>query len=257
MPKIYKMIDKTDQYTIKKDNIPNLPFRMIAVGSSGSGKTSTAIGNLLLRSEFYKDDFFPENIFIFSGSKGDRKIMIVKEQLDIPDSNIIIGFNEEQMHTIYDMIVDEYNEAINKGTKPNQVLIILDDLGYSNRLNVGRKKDDIMSLLYSNGRKYLVSTLTLVQKHSQLSTVVRNNTSAALLWGCNNRELDLIESDFNFLKGKGNKQRFHEIFRRLTSDNKHDFMVIDLSKKDIYRDKDFEPICVCSDGTNKCGNRII
>ena len=40
MPKIYKLKDKTDQYTIKKDNIPNLPFRMIAVGSSGSGKTS-------------------------------------------------------------------------------------------------------------------------------------------------------------------------------------------------------------------------
>jgi len=257
MPKIYKLKDKTDQYTIKKDNIPNLPFRMIAVGSSGSGKTSTAIGNLLLRSEFYKDDFHPENIFIFTGSRGDQKITIVKNQLDIPDSNIIVGFNEEQMHTIYDMIVDEYNDAINKGTKPNQILIILDDLGYSNRLNVGRKKDDIMSLLYSNGRKYLVSTLTLVQKHSQLSTVVRNNTSACLLWGCNNRELDLIESDFNFLKGKNHKQRFHEMFRRLTSENKHDFMVIDLSKKDIYRDKDFEPICVCNDGTNKCGHRII
>ena len=28
-----------------------------------------------------------------------------------------------QMHTIYDMIVDEYNDAINKGTKPNQVLL--------------------------------------------------------------------------------------------------------------------------------------
>ena len=257
MPKIYKLKDKTDQYTIKKDNIPNLPFRMIAVGSSGSGKTSTAIGNLLLRSEFYKDDFHPENIFIFTGSRGDQKIMIVKNQLDIPDSNIIVGFNEEQMHTIYDMIVDEYNDAINKGTKPNQILIILDDLGYSNRLNVGRKKDDIMSLLYSNGRKYLVSTLTLVQKHSQLSTVVRNNTSAALFWNCNNRELDLIESDFNFLKGKGNKQHFYNIFRHLTSENKHDFMVIDLSKKDIYRDKDFEPICTCSDGTNKCGHRVI
>ena len=95
MPKIYKLKDKTDQYTIKKDNIPNLPFRMIAVGSSGSGKTSTAIGNLLLRSEFYKDDFHPENIFIFTGSRGDQKIMIVKNQLDIPDSNIIVGFNED------------------------------------------------------------------------------------------------------------------------------------------------------------------
>ena len=257
MPKIYKLKDKTDQYTIKKDNIPNLPFRMIAVGSSGSGKTSTAIGNLLLRSEFYKNDFHPENIFIFTGSREDHKIMIVKNQLDIPDSNIIVGFNEDAIRTIYDMVVDEYNEAITKGKKPNQTLFIFDDIGYSNRLNVGRKKDDVMSLLYSNGRKYLVSTLTLVQKHSQLSTVIRNNTSAGLFWNCNNRELELIESDFNFLKGKGNKQLFHELFRKLTEKNKHDFMVIDLSKTHIYRDKDFEPICICNDGTNKCGNRII
>ena len=47
------------------------------------------------------------------------------------------------------------------------------------------------------------------------------------------------------------------MFRTLTEKDRHDFMVIDLSKKDIYRDKDFEPICVCNDGTNKCGNRII
>ena len=253
MPKIYKMRDKTDKFTVQKENIPNLPFRMIAVGSSGSGKTSTAIGNLLLRSEFYLNDFLPENIFIFTGSKGDRKIMTVKEQLDIPESNIIIGFHEEVVRTIYDMVVDEYNDNLKTGQKPNQVLFIFDDLGYTNRLCIGRKKDDVMSLLYSNGRKYLVSTLTLVQKHSQLATVIRNNTSAAMFWNCNNKELELISDDFNFLKGKGNKQRFHDMFRKLTENDKHDFMVVDLSKKHIYRNKDFQHICLCEGNKNCCG----
>jgi hypothetical protein len=256
MPIVYKMKDKTDKFTIKKDNIPNLPMRMIGVGSSGSGKTSV-IGNLLLRDDFYKNDFDPENIFIFTGSKGDAKIKIIKDQLDIPNENIIVGFNEDVVKTIYDMVVDEFNDHIKNNTKPPHVLFMFDDLGYTNRLSVGRKKDCVMSLLYSNGRKYLISTLTLVQKHSQNATVIRNNTSCGLFWNCNNRELELIETDFNFLKGKGNKQRFHDMFRKLTENNKHDFMVVDLSKKDIYRDKNFEPICTCMDGTNKCGNKII
>lgn len=66
--KILKMKDKSDNFTIKKEHTFSLPMRLLAIGRTGCGKSSTALGNLLLRKEFYRNDFKPENIYIFSGS---------------------------------------------------------------------------------------------------------------------------------------------------------------------------------------------
>ena len=38
--KVLPMKDKTDKYTIQKIELPNLPFRMLMIGGSGSGKSS-------------------------------------------------------------------------------------------------------------------------------------------------------------------------------------------------------------------------
>ena len=57
MPKILQMIDKSDAYTTKKKDIFNLPMRILAIGKTGCGKSSSCLGNFLLRPEFYKDDF--------------------------------------------------------------------------------------------------------------------------------------------------------------------------------------------------------
>ena len=44
---------------------------------------------------------------------------------------------------------------------------------------------------------------------------------------------------------------------RQNTENKHDFMIMDLSKnkKEIYRDKEFKPIkfCECKGNLNECG----
>lgn len=62
------MKDKSDNFTIKKEHTFSLPMRLLAIGRTGCGKSSTALGNLLLRKEFYRNDFKPENIYVFSGS---------------------------------------------------------------------------------------------------------------------------------------------------------------------------------------------
>ena len=56
MPKVFKMKDISDSFTIKKDDIPSLPMRMLAIGRTGCGKSSIALGNLLLRDVFYRKD---------------------------------------------------------------------------------------------------------------------------------------------------------------------------------------------------------
>ena len=90
--KIDKMIDNTDSFTTEKDhNLFNLPMRVLMIAKTGDAK-STTLGNMLLKPEGYRDDFEPENIYIFSGSlKGDEKLRIMIQELEIPSSNLFNG----------------------------------------------------------------------------------------------------------------------------------------------------------------------
>lgn len=250
---IYKMKDKSDSFTIKKKEIFNLPMRLLILGKTGCGK-SGLLGNLLLRKEFYRDDILPENIFIFSGSvRGDMKLQQIIESLDIPSTNIYDTYDEEAAHIIYDMLVDNFNEAVREKVKPEHSLFIFDDLGFSN-LQRQNKKNDIMNRILSNGRKYLISTCTLNQRVTQLSRNCREQVSGAIIHSCSNKDLDLIESDFNYLKGKNCRERFREMFRNHTSESPHDFIVINFSNgKNIYQNKKFQNICLCEGEKNECG----
>lgn len=246
---IYKMKDKSDSFTIKKKDIFNLPMRLLILGKTGCGK-SGLLGNLMLRDDFYKNDFLPENIFIFSGSvKGDMKLKQIIEQLEIPSSNVFDSYDEDSAHAIYDLLVDDYNEKIRSKTTPNHSLFIFDDLGFSN-LQRQNKKNDIMNRILCNGRKFLVSTCTLNQRITQLSRSAREQVSGAIIHKCSNKDLDLIESDFNYMK---DKKKFRSMFRNNT-EGEHDFLVVNFSNgKNIYQNKNFENICLCDGEKNDCG----
>jgi len=252
MPKCLRMLDKSDSFTIKKDDIPSLPMRLLAIGRTGCGKSSVALGNLLLRKEFYRDDFIPENIYIFSGSlKGDIKLKTIIEELDIPASNLYDCFNEEQAHMIYDNAVSDFEDAVSHNETPEHTLFIFDDLGFTNLQKIN-KKNSILDKIFCNGRKYLISTITLNQRLTQLSPTAREQASALLLWSSTNKQLELVESDFNFMNGSNPRKKFLNMIKKHTA-NKHDFIVMDLGKDKIYRNKDFKPICLCDGDDNKCG----
>jgi len=242
MPKIHRMKDKTDKYTIQKDKIFNLPMRLLIIGQTGMGKSSI-LGNLLLKKEFYRGDFKPENIFIFSGSlSGDQKLKTMVNELDIPESNLFEEYDNEIGHMIYDELVEDYNEAIDDNRKPNHSLIIFDDLGFTN-LQKGKKNNDILNKILCNGRKYLISTITLNQKLTQLSTTTREQCSGCILGKSSNKQLELISDDFNYLRGPKNKQRFLEMVKSNTKE-KHDFIVFNFSNKNIYQDNEFNDIII-------------
>ena len=238
MPKTYKMKDISDSFTIKKDDIPSLPARILAIGRTGCGKSSIALGNLLLREEFYRNDFLPENIFIFSGSlSGDIKLRTIIDQLDIPSSNLFNSYDEDTIHDIYDMLVENFNEKVNDRLKPDHSIIIFDDLGFSNKQKQN-KVNSPLDRLMSNGRKYLISTMTLNQKLTQLNTNCREQCSAVLLWKSTKKQVDLAESTFNYLS---NRNAFFDVVRKNTMDQ-HQFLVMDFQKPEIYRDMEFKPI---------------
>jgi hypothetical protein len=252
MVKTYKMKDKSDNFTIKKSNgVFSLPARILGIGKTGCGKSSICLGNFLLLPEFYRNDFLPENIFIFSGSlHGDLKLQTIIEQLEIPSENCFDNFDEDIGHTIYDMIVDNFNEAIENNTRPDHTIIIFDDLGFTNRMNKN-KKDSILDKLVSNGRKYCCSTLCLGQRITQFSSNIREQASGIVLFKASKKQKELIEADFNYLPSK---KQFMDMLTCHT-EGKNDYMVIDLNdpNEHIYKDKNFKKICTCPDKLKKCG----
>tara|TARA_Y100000114_G_scaffold106971_1_gene100282 strand:- start:595 stop:1374 length:780 start_codon:yes stop_codon:yes gene_type:complete len=251
---MYKMKDKTDSFTIKKDRLFDLPMRLLMVGKTGSAKT-TKLGNLLLRPEpFYRNDFDPTNIFIFSGSlKGDMKLREIINQLEIPESNTFEKYDDDIGNAIYDMIVDNFNNAIANKERPNHTLFVFDDLGFSNMQNQTHKKNDILNRILCNGRKYLISTITLNQRITQVSRNAREQVSGAILHKCSNKDLEMIEGDFNYMK---NKKDFRDLFLKNT-EGQFDFLVINFSNgSHIYQDKNFANICTCPKNMeSKCGGK--
>ena len=252
--KIFKMKDKTDKYTIEKKELPNLPLRMIINGSSGCGKSSL-LGWLLCQEKElgYKDHFKPENIYIFSGSlQGDYKLSKMIEYLSIPEENLFDNFDNDVLNELYDNLVEEFNESIENKEKPEHKLIIFDDLGYQNKTNKSRVQDSSIDKLFCNSRKYLVSTIILNQRLIQANRTCLANASAVVLYKPNNQDLEVYESNFNYLK---DKKQFKNMVREHTR-SKHNFMCIDFSKDEIYRNEEFQPIkiCECGKGKNDCGN---
>ena len=236
--KIHKMKDSSDKFTISKSDIFDLPMRLLIIGRTGCGK-SGCLGNLLLKPDFYRGDFLPENIFIFSGSlEGDVKLHTIITELDIPQSNLFDNYDEEVGHEIYDMLKDNFNERLKNKEKPENSLIIFDDLGFANLQN-SRKKNSIMDKLFSNGRKYLISTITLNQRITQLNRTAREQASGIIIFNQSNKDLELAEKDFNYLP---KPKLFKKMFRENTKE-KHDFLVINMSNgKNHYQDKDFKNI---------------
>ena len=240
---IYKMRDKTDSFTKKKDGTFDLPFRLLMIGKTGCSKT-TKLGNFMMRGDpFYRDDFLPENIFVFSGSlKGDMKLREIINQLEIPESNTFEKYDDDIGNAIYDMLVENFNNAIANKERPSHSLFIFDDLGFSNMQKQTNKKNDMMNRILCNGRKYLISTITLNQRITQVSRSAREQVSGAIIHKCSNRDLDMIEGDFNYLQ---DKKQFREMFLKNT-EGMYDFLVINFSNgKHIYQDKNFQNICTC------------
>lgn len=242
--KIDKMIDKSDKLTTKKNNnLFDLPFRLLIVGNSGSGK-SGSLGNLLLKEEGYKNNFLPENIYVFSDKdslKNDLKMRTIIEELDLEEDNIFEGYNNEVVNVVYEMIVDNYEEKIDDGVKDKKELnsiIIFDDLAYTDAFKC-RGKDDSIKKLFMNSRKALISIIVISQKYSSLGTVLRENSSGLILSKASNKQVELIEADHNYLK-QGKKQ-FMTLFRETTEKPFSQF-IINFSKPNLYYNEKFEPV---------------
>mgnify|MGYP003653042819 CR=1 FL=1 len=200
---ILKVNDPSDKNHIKIPILADLPFRIAIVGKSFlSGKT-TVILNLLLREKYYRNYFLGENIYIVSNNKVDKKLKILMEELDVPDSNFM-SFNEDVLDALYDNLEEEHEEEKKKLHK----LIIFDDVAYSNGLKGSQA--GIMSKYAMNSRHILANILITTQKFSLMGTNIRSQLSGIFIAKTSTKELELIEGDMNYLE---DKKKFMKIMR--------------------------------------------
>jgi hypothetical protein len=239
MPKelaIYKVKDGAENYYTHKDIIFDLPFRVLIIGKSQLSGKSNLILNLMLRPEYYGSDFKGENIYIVSPSvHNDDKLKKFIEVKDIPQENIMTEYDEEVLKELYKMIQQDYEEAVGENKKPENTLVIFDDISFNGDLK--SKKGGIINKMFMNGRHILLSTLITAQKYSDISTGARENATGLMVFDCSNKQLELIETDHNCLDSK---KDFYKLFRNITG-VKHDFFVINYTnpKEHRYQDQEF------------------
>lgn len=233
---ILKVNDHTDSYYTKKDDIFDLPFRLLIIGKSFLSGKSTVILNLLLREKFFKNDFEGDNIFIVSNNAMDNKMRILKKEKDV-DAGNFMEFSEPNLEAIYEEVEERALEAINEGKRPPNSLVVLDDVAFSGGLKESERKGTL-SRIFCNGRHINLSIIVTAQKYSQLSTTMRSNCSGAILFSNSMHEVEAMSMDMNYLESK---REFIKMFRKTTK-GKNKFLVVNFSEDGIYQDSEFKPL---------------
>jgi len=229
--------DENESHHIKKERIFDVPFRLLLIAKSQQGKSNLAV-NLITREEYYKSDFKPEDIYIFSPSiKNDAKLKKAIKYLDIPRENLFNEYDTDLLEALYDNIQEDYEEAINDNKKPVNSLIFMDDLSFSGDL----KKAGIVPKIFMNGRHINLSIIITAQKYSDIATGIRENATGAFIWPCSSKQLELINDDLNYTTKP--KKEFIRIFRQHTP-KRYNFICINFSndKEEMYLDSEFNPI---------------
>ena len=235
MPKILKVKDESDNFHKPMPTF-DIPFKILINGKSQlSGKT-TIVLNILLNPQFgYHDRFKGDNIYIVSDNKLDNKLKMLAEYKEIPETNIM-GYDEYVLDQLYDTIEEQFIEEKEEKNIQNR-LIIFDDVGYSG--NLKNKDFGIISKLVANGRHLNLSQIYTSQRFTMISTTVRSNITAAILFNTSSKELDLIAEDFNYMIKKNN---FIEMFRRETKEPRS-FLVVNFTNPDgLYMNSNFKTI---------------
>ena len=134
--KVLKVRDKTDRYTISVDRLFNLPFRMLICAKSGHGKSNLLV-NILANEKFgYTNLFEGDDIHIFSPTiQQDAKMQIIINYYNIEDENLHTEYSDDLILSIYEQMIEDFEEDIQNKRKPTQKLFILDDLSSSGSIS--------------------------------------------------------------------------------------------------------------------------
>ena len=214
----YKIEDipTPNKHKIKTDILlPDMPFRMLMIGNSGSGKNTTLF-NILANKKFPYMKKFKGNIWVIAPT---LKLERRWEMIGVPEDQM-----EEDADKI-DEFIDEVKEhQENTGYKP--CCIIFDDiipvLNQSNKSGVNK--------LFISMRHWNMSGVILSQAYRQgIPKVCRLQATSMIIYKVNNKEQmaiyeencpELSFDDFQDLFKEATKERYS--FLQINYDNKEE-----------------------------------
>ena len=218
---MYKMInfeDFTNENIIEQSPkwpyIPDHPYRILIIGSSGSGKT-----NALLNLINNQPDI--EKIYLYAKDPYEKiyKYLINKREevgLDHFDDHKVFIENSNDMQDVYKNIED-YNPG-----KERKILIVFNGM-IADMIN-NKKLNSIVTELFIRGRKLNISIVFITQSYFKVPKDVRlNSTHFFIMKILNKRELQQIalnhSSDIDF-------KDFMKIYKECTKEP-YSFLVND------------------------------
>lgn len=188
------------------------PFKMLLVGSSGSGKTNFLL-NLFTKNFYGKKLFKKDNIVVISPSADiDPKIKM------IPSNNFFTEFSEE---IINEMIDQQQSIAKYKGKKKmDHLLLVLEDCLDTNAFS----RNGLIEKICYRIRHFNISIIITCQKVSAIPRGLRCNTTSIVLFKCYN------ESEYTYIVEEYvKKPDRHKMYNMITNIMKtpYNFLYID------------------------------
>ena len=228
----------------KHGHMPEVPFRMIALGNSGSGKTLT-LQNLLLNH--YKRTF--KKIFLWSPTGRldmgwepvfkymQRELGQRPDAMDGDEQCVFETFKNDDLVRVIDTFSKEIKQLKERKAEHSQELpsicLIADDVA-----------DDPAAVRQSNFvqafvklRHMQISTALLSQKWKLLSPTIRVNLTAILCWRL--RDLREAEEVIHSLSGTYGFKQTWAIYKKCTEEP-YSFMFYDALKNKFYCRFEFE-----------------
>ena len=226
---------KGGQWNFKQSRFEHLastPFRTVAAGRSGSGKSSalhSAVTNfyrgcfhsivIVARTATLDHTFIELKDYAELHMKQDNK----EEQFVFQD----FGDEKELMQIFNDHALKVAKEKLQRKEDHSkaplsQKLWIFDDV--SDSQNLRTRNESVLNKLFTQGRHSGQSVWISVHAISALGTLLRKNASQLVIFKISNaKEYDLLREEYSHLCGK---EEFDEIYRHAVNAKPYSFLTI-------------------------------
>lgn len=209
LPKEYQSAGSIEYNNYEKIKI-KVPFRMLILGSSGSGKTNVALNLIKLIGVFTKIYLFAKNteepLYKYLIDTLTKKSIKLKKQL------IVVSNELEDMPDVDEIDKEENN------------LFIFDDL-------VTTKNQRSISDLFIRGRKQNASVIYISQSYFDIPTLIRKNSDYIIVKKINTkRDLTSIVKEYNL--NDVTPEKLMAMYKDVISRGFTNFLLIDLNSND-------------------------
>lgn len=194
MPK--KFLLKTHNPNYENHKI-SVPFRMLIIGGSGAGKTQTLLNLIHIMNGTF------QNIIIVTKNKHEPLYEFLEDKMK--DGLLIV----EGIDKMPDL---------DKMDKEEQTLIVMDDL-------VLERNQKSIEEAFIRGRKLNCSMVYISQSYYRVPRIIRQNLNYLII-----KRLNELGDLFRIMReySLGVKEKLKALYERAVSNNKQDFLLVDL-----------------------------